>query len=108
MSPKPRLIARIVAWSCDAAWAVTAAVVLLTALAMFYAANHFSMTTDTAKLISPNLPWRQIGFWVRRRRVRWRNLAGNPERAQRKRWRSRLGWGWRSVGPLLLYPVVTQ
>jgi hopanoid biosynthesis associated RND transporter like protein HpnN len=54
-----RLISRIVAWSCDAAWAVVLAGVALTVAAVMYAAGHFSMTTDTAKLISPDLPWRQ-------------------------------------------------
>ena len=32
---------------------------VLVGAAVVYAAGHFSMTTDTAKLISPDLPWRQ-------------------------------------------------
>jgi len=59
LSGKPKLIARVVAWSCHRAWLIVLAGVLATALAVAYAASHFSMTTDTAKLISPNLPWRQ-------------------------------------------------
>ena len=52
----------MVAASCEHALAVTAAALVLTVVAVMYAAGHFAMTTDTAKLISPDLPWRQNGL----------------------------------------------
>jgi hopanoid biosynthesis associated RND transporter like protein HpnN len=39
-------------------WLTVAAALVLAALAVIYTAGHFAMTTDTAALISPNVPWR--------------------------------------------------
>ena len=52
-------IARLVAFSCQRAWAVAALGLVLGAGALAYAASHFAMTTDTDQLISKALPWRQ-------------------------------------------------
>src|ERR1700721_824857 len=41
------------------AWPVVGIAVLLTALSGWYAATHFSMTTDINQLISTSIPWRQ-------------------------------------------------
>src|SRR6204780_2479870 len=41
------------------AWPVIAAAILLTIASSWYAATHFSMTTDINQLISTNIPWRQ-------------------------------------------------
>ena len=40
-------------------WATLACSLLLTLLALFFAADRFAMTTDTAQLISPDVAWRQ-------------------------------------------------
>ena len=57
MNPTP--IARLVALCCRMAVPVVAAVLLLAVGAGWYAAGHFSMSADTAALISPKLKWRQ-------------------------------------------------
>ncbi len=54
-SPVPRLVALGVARPR----AVLAAALALLLIALGYAATHFTMTTDTAALISPSVPWRQ-------------------------------------------------
>jgi len=59
LTAKPSVIARVVAFSADRPWTVTVVALALGALAMFYAASHFAMTTDTDKLISSKLPFRQ-------------------------------------------------
>ena len=41
------------------AWPVVGIAVLITAASSWYAATHFSMTTDINQLISTNIPWRQ-------------------------------------------------
>src|SRR5580693_9352142 len=41
------------------AWPVVGIAVLLTAVSGWYAATHFSMTTDINQLISTSIPWRQ-------------------------------------------------
>ena len=41
------------------AWPVIAAAIVLTVVSSWYAATHFTMTTDVNQLISPNIPWRQ-------------------------------------------------
>jgi hopanoid biosynthesis associated RND transporter like protein HpnN len=53
------LIPRIVARSIARPWFTLGLALLLTLAAIFTAAAHFQMTTDTAALISPNVPWRQ-------------------------------------------------
>ena len=40
-------------------WLVIAASVILATLAGLYTVNHFAISTDISKLISPQLPWRQ-------------------------------------------------
>ena len=40
-------------------WLVIAASLVLAALAGLYTADHFAISTDISKLISPQLPWRQ-------------------------------------------------
>jgi hopanoid biosynthesis associated RND transporter like protein HpnN len=40
-------------------WLVVAFALLVTALSAAYAARHFAMDTDTSKLISADLPWRE-------------------------------------------------
>ena len=52
-------IARVVAACCRAAWLVAALGVAAALVSAWYAAGHFSMTADTAALISPKLKWRQ-------------------------------------------------
>jgi len=54
-----RLIARLVAVSCRHAWLVLAIGVLLAIGAGIYAQRHMAIDTDSSKLFSPNLPWRQ-------------------------------------------------
>jgi hopanoid biosynthesis associated RND transporter like protein HpnN len=56
---KLTLIARIVAACCRHAWAVSAVGLALGVFALVYSAQHFAMNTDSSKLISPDLPWRQ-------------------------------------------------
>jgi uncharacterized protein len=41
------------------AWPVIAVALILTVASSWYAATHFSMTTDINKLISTDIPWRQ-------------------------------------------------
>lgn len=53
------MIARIVSASCEQAVIVVVLGLTLGVLAVVYAAQHFSMTTDTQKLMSPDLAWRQ-------------------------------------------------
>src|SRR5580693_5973000 len=41
------------------AWPVIAAAILLTVVSSWYAATHFTMTTDVNQLISPHIDWRE-------------------------------------------------
>lgn len=52
-------IARVVAACCRHAWAVAVTGVLLGMLTLVYSVQHFAMNTDSSKLLSPDLPWRQ-------------------------------------------------
>ena len=52
-------VPRAVAASIRRPWLTLAAALVLAVAAVFYAAGHFAMTTDTAALISPDVPWRQ-------------------------------------------------
>jgi hopanoid biosynthesis associated RND transporter like protein HpnN len=54
-----RLIARLVAVSCRHAWLVLTIGVLLAAGAAVYTARHIAIDTDSSKLFSSGLPWRQ-------------------------------------------------
>ncbi|MDT8331580.1 MMPL family transporter [Roseomonas gilardii] len=53
------LTGRIVGACCRHAWWVLLLALLLTGAAGLYSSRHFAMTTDTAELISPDLPYRQ-------------------------------------------------
>lgn len=59
MTERPSVIARLVGFSADRPLVVTAAGLIVTVLALVYAMSHFAMTTDTNKLISNKLPFRQ-------------------------------------------------
>src|SRR6266851_1106653 len=54
------LIARLVLVSCRHAWTVVLLAVLLGIGAGIYAAGHIAMDTDSGKLFSPTLRWRQL------------------------------------------------
>src|SRR5712671_3151787 len=54
-----RAIARIVEFCTRHIWPVVAVAVLLTVVSGAYTAKHFAINADVAKLISPDLPWRQ-------------------------------------------------
>ena len=53
------LIVGLVTACARFAWVVVVASLIVSAGATYYAAEHFAITTDTSKLISPKLPWRQ-------------------------------------------------
>jgi hopanoid biosynthesis associated RND transporter like protein HpnN len=59
LTAKPSVVARLVASSVDRAWLVAAAGLIVGVLAVLYTVSHFAMTTDTDKLISAKLPFRQ-------------------------------------------------
>ena len=52
-------IPRLVVASIARPWLTLAAGLVVALLAGLFAAGHFAMTTDTAVLISPDVPWRQ-------------------------------------------------
>ena len=60
------LITRLVAFSCRRPWAVAIATFAVVAVSLGYAVTHFSMDTDTAKLIAPSVKWRQDEIAVSR------------------------------------------
>jgi hopanoid biosynthesis associated RND transporter like protein HpnN len=53
------IINGLIGFSCRRPWRVALGVLLLCLLSGLYAAGHFSMTTDTAQLISPKTEWRR-------------------------------------------------
>jgi uncharacterized protein len=53
------LVVRSIEICIKFAWPVVGIAVLLTAVSGWYAATHFSMTTDINQLISTSIPWRQ-------------------------------------------------
>ncbi len=53
------LVVRAIDFCAQNAWPVIVVSILLTVLSSWYAATHFTMTTDVNQLISPNIPWRQ-------------------------------------------------
>jgi hopanoid biosynthesis associated RND transporter like protein HpnN len=53
------LVARIVSFSVAHRLVVLAAALMVTLAAGFFAADHFAISTDLNRLISPDLPWRQ-------------------------------------------------
>ena len=53
------LVVRAIDFCVRHAWPVIAVALILTVASSWYAATHFSMTTDINKLISTEMPWRQ-------------------------------------------------
>nr|MDQ2879517.1 hopanoid biosynthesis-associated RND transporter HpnN [Pseudomonadota bacterium] len=53
------LVPHAVSASIRRPWVTVAVAVFVAALALVFIAGHFTMTTDTAQLISPNVGWRQ-------------------------------------------------
>ena len=53
------LVVRAIDFCVHYAWPVIAMALVLTVASSWYAATHFSMTTDINKLISTDIPWRQ-------------------------------------------------
>ena len=53
------LITRVVGFCAGRAWLVVIAALVLGVVASVYAARHIAIDTNTATLISPDLPWRQ-------------------------------------------------
>ena len=54
------LVTKLVKASIDHRWAVIILSAVLAALAGYYTATHFAITTDTGKLIDSNVRWRQL------------------------------------------------
>ena len=54
-----RAVAGSVRFSTRAAWLVIAAYLVVATLAGFYVVRHIAITTDSSKLLSSSLPWRQ-------------------------------------------------
>jgi hopanoid biosynthesis associated RND transporter like protein HpnN len=54
-----RVIARVVGFCTRHAWPIVIVAALLAAASGQYAARHFAINADVAKLISSDLPWRQ-------------------------------------------------
>jgi uncharacterized protein len=52
-------VVRAIDFCVHHAWPVIAVALLLTVASSWYAATHFSMTTDINKLISTDIPWRK-------------------------------------------------
>ncbi len=52
-------VVRAIYFCAQNVWPVIGIAILLTVVSGWYAATHFSMTTDVNQLISPNIPWRQ-------------------------------------------------
>jgi uncharacterized protein len=52
-------VVRAIDFCAQNVWPVIGIAILLTVVSGWYAATHFSMTTDVNQLISPNIPWRQ-------------------------------------------------
>jgi hypothetical protein len=53
------LVVRAIEFCARFAWPVIAVALVLTVASSWYAATHFSMTTDINKLISTDIPWRK-------------------------------------------------
>ncbi len=59
MATQPPLIGRLVAAASRRAGFTVCAALLLCVVGAWYMSGHFAITTDTAELISPDLPWRR-------------------------------------------------
>src|ERR1700722_6087966 len=53
------IVIRAIEFCARFAWPVIGAAILLAIVSSWYAATHFSITTDINKLISTNIPWRE-------------------------------------------------
>ena len=53
------LVVRAIDFCVHYAWPVFGVALVLTVASSWYAATHFSMTTDINKLISTDMQWRQ-------------------------------------------------
>jgi hopanoid biosynthesis associated RND transporter like protein HpnN len=53
------LVSRVVAFCCGYAYSVVLLAAVLAGAALIYVTNNISIDTDSTKLISPDLPWRQ-------------------------------------------------
>jgi hopanoid biosynthesis associated RND transporter like protein HpnN len=53
------LVVRAIDFCAHHAWPIIGVALILTVASSWYAATHFSMTTDINKLISTDMPWRQ-------------------------------------------------
>ena len=59
MKTTTAFVVRAIAFCWRYAWSVIAGALLLAIVSSWYAATHFSMTTDMNQLISGHLPWRE-------------------------------------------------
>ena len=59
MKTTTAFVVHAIAFCWRYAWSVIAAALLLAIVSSWYAATHFSMTTDMNKLISAHIPWRE-------------------------------------------------
>jgi uncharacterized protein len=59
MKTTTAFVVRAIAFCWRYAWGVIAGALLLAIVSSWYAATHFSMTTDMNKLISSHIPWRE-------------------------------------------------
>jgi hopanoid biosynthesis associated RND transporter like protein HpnN len=70
------------------AWAVVSASVVLAAFALFYAAGHLELSSETDRLFAANLPWRQRAAALKTDFPQFQNLlvavidAREPEEAE--------------------------
>jgi hypothetical protein len=53
------LVVRAIGFCAQYAWPVIGAAILIAILSSWYAATHFTLTTDIGQLIANNIPWRQ-------------------------------------------------
>jgi uncharacterized protein len=53
------LVSRVIAFCCRYAYSVVLLAAVLAGAAAIYVTNNISIDTDSTKLISPDLPWRQ-------------------------------------------------
>jgi hypothetical protein len=83
-----RLLAGLIEYSRQHAWAVVLAGALLAAIAGFYAAGHLGLSSETDRLFAANLPWRQRAAAFKAEFPQFQNLlvavidAREPEEAE--------------------------
>src|SRR4051812_47509658 len=59
-----RIVERSVAWATAHARLVIAVCLALTVASVIYTARTLTMDTDTSRMISPSLPWKQAQFRI--------------------------------------------